>query len=72
MTIIIDLNLDQPRVETLRFDSAPLDTLMVISAQQERRPAPHATPPAETRSQHATPTTYSGDEEITWEDAEWQ
>ncbi|HYH11825.1 MAG TPA: hypothetical protein VD789_05665 [Thermomicrobiales bacterium] len=72
MTIIIDLNLDLPRTETLRFDSAPLDTVMVISARQDHRRTPKAAPQAQRPTQLTLVTAPAEDEEITWEDAEWQ
>lgn len=85
MTIILDLNTDRLFAEPfrldsapvdsirelLRFESVPMDTVMVISAQQRRHSAPNAVRSAYPNRARQNATALD-DDLITWEDTEWQ
>ena len=85
MTIILDLNTDRLYAEPLRldsapgdflrelleFESAPMDTVMVISARERRHPEPNTVRPNHPARAHQDEPVFDNDL-ITWEDAEWQ
>lgn len=85
MTIILDLNTDRLYAEPVRlqpastdslrdlfrFESTPMDTVMVISDRQRRHPAPTAVRPNHPNRIRQNAADLD-DDLITWEDAEWQ
>jgi len=70
VTIILDLNARPLRALPVRFESAPVDTVMVITTFQDLH-----TDLTNPSSADPMPTAISesdNDQDITWEDAEWQ